>query len=81
MQICFFAQFLDPHTDQAPAFHQGDIISAGSVAAASWLLEPVTLYLGHTEYLSFPLKQVKCLLGSDSEREHHESEAILEGKL
>lgn len=80
MQIFFFAQFLDPHTYQAPAFHQGDI-SAGSVAAASWLLEPATLYLGHAEYLSFPLKQVKCLLNSDSEREHQESEAVLEGKL
>lgn len=81
MQICFFfAQVLDPHTYPALAFHQGDI-SAGNVAAASWLLEPATLYLGHAEYLSFPLKQVKCLLGSDSEREHHESEAILEGKL
>lgn len=80
MQSWFFVQVLDPHTYQALAFHQGDI-TAGNVAAASWLLEPARLYLGHAECLSFPLKQVKCLLGPDSETEHHESEAILEGRL
>lgn len=69
MQLCFCTQVLDAHTCPAPAFHQGDM-SAGYVAAAAWLLQPATLYLGHAEDLCFPLKQVKCLLGPGRDREH-----------